>query len=106
MAFGQHGHERHRIQRPFLEAGITGWHDNHFDFAAIEQVPQLGPARFLQLDLDERMPPLMPRKKISQKALDHLRRGAHPKQTSLPCLQGSGPLTERADVCQQTAAMS
>jgi hypothetical protein len=106
VAFRKHDQETHWIQRPPFEAGITGRHDSHFDLAAIEQVSQLSPACFLQLHLDERMPALIPRKKICQKILDRLRCGADAKQTSIPCLQGSRPLTKRADVCQQTAAVS
>jgi hypothetical protein len=106
VAFRQHRQERHRIQRPPFEAGITGRHDTYFDLAAIEQVPQLSPACFLQLNFDERMPPLILRKKICQKILNHLGCGADAKQTSLSCLQGSRPLSKRADVCQQSAAMS
>ena len=106
MAFRQHRQERHRIQRPSFEAGITGRHDNHLDFTAIEQVPQLSAASFFQLNLDERMPPLKLRKKICQEILNHLGCGADAKQTSLSYLQGSRPLSKRADICQQTAAMS
>jgi hypothetical protein len=106
VAFRQHGQERHWIERPSFEAGITGWHDSHLDLAAIQHIPQLSPACLLQLNLNERMPALIPRKKICQKILDRLGCGADAQQTSLPCLQGSRPLTKRADVCQQTAAMS
>ena len=106
MAFGQHRQERHRIQRPLFKAGITGRHDNHFDLAAIEQVSQLSAASFLQLNLNERMSPLILREKICQKILDHLRCRANAKQTSLPYLQRSRPLRKRADISQQAAAMS
>ena len=49
-----------------FKTGITGWHDSHFNLAAIEQVPQLSPARFLQFNLNERMPAFIARKKICQ----------------------------------------
>ena len=93
VAFRQDSQETHWIQRPSFEAGITGWHNSHFNLAAIEQVPQLSPARFLQFNLNERMPAFITRKKICQKTLNHLGCGADAKQTSLPCLQGSCPLT-------------
>jgi hypothetical protein len=105
VAFRQDSQETHWIQRPSFEAGIARRHDSHFNFAAIQQAPQLSPARFLQFNLDERMPAFIPSKKICQKTLNHLGRGADAKQTSLPCLQGSCPLTQRAKFCQQTAAM-
>jgi hypothetical protein len=105
VAFRNDGQETHWIKRPPFEAGITGRHDSHFDLAAIKQVSQLSPACIFQLNLNERMPSLIPRKKICQKALDRLGRGADAQQTSMSCSQGSRSLAKRLDFCQQTTAM-
>src|SRR5262245_45903310 len=106
MPFGQYGQETHWVQQPSFEAGVTSRHDRHIGLAAIKQVAQLGATSFLQLDFDQRMATFILREKVCQKILDHLRRGADAKKASLPPLQSSRPLTQQADVCQQTAAMA
>jgi hypothetical protein len=83
VAFRQHRQEDHWIECSSLQARITCRHDRHFDVATMEQIPELTPPRFLQLNFDERMSAIILGKKIGQKTLNHVRRRTDAKQTGL-----------------------
>jgi hypothetical protein len=86
VALRQHGQEEHWIECPSFGARIAGRHDGDLDVATMEQIPELSPARFLQLNFYERMSTVILGKEVRQKILNYLGRGTNAKQAGLPRL--------------------